>query len=111
MMSLPGASWTVVIVVLLPCDGSPRARLPAAKLPAAAVGTAEGACAAAPAGSAAVFGPPDAAELDDALLEQPARNSAPPSMAATAATPATPNRVRQVRADRPCKPCTFSMPM
>src|SRR5579862_8305139 len=100
MMSLPGASWTVVIVVLLPCDGSPRARLPAAKLPAAAVGTAEGACAAAPAGSAAVFGPLAAAELD-ALLEQPARNSAPASMAATAATPATPNRVRQVRADRP----------
>jgi len=107
MMSLPGASWAVVIVVLPPCCyGSPRARLPAA-----ALGTAEGASAAAPAGSAAVFGPLDAAELDAALLEQPARNSAPPSMAATAATPATPNRVRQARADRPCKPCTFSMRM
>jgi len=51
-----------------------------------------------------------AAELD-ALLEHPARNSAPPSMAATAASPATPNRVRRVRADRPGKACTFSMPM
>src|SRR5579862_4238303 len=103
MMSLPGASWTVVIAVLLPCCPAER--------PATALGTAAGAPAiACPDGNASLIAPLDAAELD-ALLEQPARNSAPPSMAATAATPATPNRVRQVRADRPCKPCTFSMPM
>jgi len=79
-------------------------------VPAAALAMGEGIAAAAPAGSASFMAPLVAPELD-ALLEHPARNSAPPSMAATAASPATPNRVRQVRADRPCKPCTFSMPM
>src|SRR5579864_4646352 len=99
MMSLPGASWTVV-TALLPCGTAER---PAA----AALGTGAGCAIACPDGIASLALPAAVAAELDALAEHPARNSAPPSMAATAASPATPNRVRQVRADRPCKPCTF----
>jgi hypothetical protein len=104
MMSLPGASWTVVTALLPWDDENPRA--------ADALGTAAGAAAiACPDGKASLAALPSAAELEALPAEHPARNSAPPSMAATATSPAAPNRVRRVHADRPCQPCAFSMPM
>ncbi|HTX28640.1 MAG TPA: hypothetical protein VME19_16650 [Streptosporangiaceae bacterium] len=102
MMSLTGASRTVVTVLVLPDCASPW--------PGAALGTGAGAAAPA-AGAAALRAPLDAAELDALPPEHPATNSAPPSMVPTTASPATPNRVRRARADRPFKLTVFSMPL
>jgi hypothetical protein len=104
MMSLVGASRTVVAALLLP-------GWPAGPRPGAALGKGAGASAAAPPAGSASLPAPDIAEATGLLPEHPASNSAPPSMVPTTTSPATPNRVCLVRADRPFKLPDLSMPL